>query len=360
MSTLAVYLSRMLLARFALLLFGLTAFLLALDLMANGNSILAKGDGADALLRYVALRSPIVVSDLIKISCLLAGLLTFASLIRHNELTAIWDAGVSQFGLFLRLLPLGVLLGGLQFAVNDLAVPVGVEGLRQWGIGDYGRPQDSDTTEGVTWIHVGTDIVRVPDTNIGESSLSDFIIFERDAAGTLLARLDVASARYVDGLWVLSDITLRSGDGSRLRSEARREWRIDLDPKSLQLLSAHPRHLAFDQIRRFANGDGQGTWAPYLYQTWLYEKLSACLVPLLMLLLSAALAQQSQRAGRVGLLFLGGITIGFAFFILNGVAVAMGEVGLVPPLLASASPVLAFTAAATSVIYWHELKHRPE
>src|SRR3546814_17887126 len=64
-------------------------------------------------------------------------------------------------------------------------------------------------------------------------------------------------------------------------------------------LPIDPRHLSFDQTRRFAGGDGQGTCAPYLYRTWLYEKLAACLVPLLLLLLSAALAQQTQRHGHV-------------------------------------------------------------
>ncbi len=359
MKTLAGYLTRLLVMRFLLLLFGMGAFLMGLDLMVNANSLLTQGDGIEPLLRYVLLRSPTIVSDLIKIATLLAGLLTFATLIRHGELTAIWGAGVSQFGLFLRLIPLAVVLGGLQFAVDDFAVPIGFDGLREWGIGDSGASEDASLTEGVTWIHVGSDIVRVPTANIGEGRLNDFTIFERDASGGLLDRLDVGEAHYADGVWVLSDINERSAEGGALSHSDRREWRTSLDPESLRNLSAHPRHLSFDQISRFADGDGQGTWAPYLYRTWLYEKFSTCLVPLLMLLLCAALAQQSQRTGRVELLFLGGIAIGFAFFIFNGIALAMGEVGLLPPMIASVAPLVAFTAIAMSVIYWHELKHRP-
>jgi lipopolysaccharide export system permease protein len=359
MNVLATYLTRLLLTRFALLLIGLTAFLLGLDLMVNANSLLQQGDGLEALVRYAFLRTPVVVSDLIKIASLLAGLLTFASLIRHGELTAIWGAGVSQVGLFVRLLPVAVLLGGLQFVVDDRAVPVSVDALYDWGVGDYRKPRVTSGSKAVTWIHVGNDIVRVPTANIGEDSLSDFAIFQRDGDGNLLARLDVAAARYADGVWELSDIAITGGDGRQQRYEATREWRIGLDPESLNQLSSHPRHLSLDQIRRFAGGDGQGAWAPYLYQTWLYEKLIACLVPLLMLFLSAALAQQTQRAGHLELLFLFGALIGFAFFIFNGVTLAMGEVGLLPPLFASVVPMIAFTAIAGSVIYWHELKRRP-
>lgn len=359
MSTFAAYASRLVLARFVLILLGLTALLLGLDLMVNANSLLRKGEGADALLRYALLRTPTTLSELIKVASLLSGLLTFASLIRHSELTAIWDAGVSQFGLFRRLIPIGLLLGGLQFAVDNVAVPWGIEELREWGVGEFRRPHEGDATKGVTWIHVGTDIVRIPDKNIGEDSLENFVIFQRDDSGTLLARLDVASATYRDGVWVLREITSRSGSNGRVAREAQRNWHIDLDPASLHVLSTHPRHLSLDQVSRFADGDGQGTWAPYLYRTWLYEKLTTSLVPLLMLLLAAALAQQSQRSGRLGLLFLGGVAIGFAFFIFNGVSLAMGEVGLLPPLVASAAPLLAFIALAMSIIYWHELKRTP-
>jgi lipopolysaccharide export system permease protein len=359
MSLLAGYLSGLLLSRVILMLVGLTALILGLDLMVNAGSLMRSHGGLEALGRYAALRTPIIVSDMIKIASLLAGLLTFAGLIRHGELAAMWIAGLSQLGLFRRLLSIGLLLGALQFAVDDLAVPDSVDALYAWGVGEYEKPRETGTEGGITWIHVGNDILRVPTENIRGDSLVDFSIFERNAEGDLLGRLDVASAHYAAGRWQLRDITITGVDGSAPRHEATRDWLIALDPESLRHLAAHPRYLPFDQIRRFAAGDGQGTWAPYLYQTWLYEKLTTCLIPLLMLLLSAALAQQTQRAGRLELLFLGGAAIGFAFFIFNGISLAMGEVGLLPPLLASAAPILAFAAIAGSVIYWNELKKRP-
>ena len=45
--------------------------------------------------------------------------------------------------------------------------------------------------------------------------------------------------------------------------------------------------------------------------------------------------------------------------LLLSVTLAMGEAGLLPPLLAGLAPLAAFTAVAGSVIYWHELKKRP-
>ena len=359
MKTLTAYMTRLVFARFVLLLLGLTGFLIGLDLMVNANSILSDGGTLESVARYALLRTPIVVSDLVKIAALLAGLLAFATLIRHGELIAIWGTGVSQVGLFRRLLPVAVLMGGLQFVVDDVAVPVSIDALNAWGVGDYQPKRSANNSDQVTWIHIGNDIVRVPTANIAGDRLSDFTIFQRDPEGQLLARLDVGTAVYVEGSWTLFDIDTTAVEGAPPSHEAQRSWPIGLNPDSLSHLSAHPRQLSFGQTLRFAGGDGQGTWAPYLYRTWLYEKLSTCLVPLLMLFLSAALAQRTQRAGHVELLFLFGAIAGFAFFIFNGIALAMGEVGLLPPLFASAAPLVAFAAFAASVIYWHELKRRP-
>lgn len=358
MRVLSSYLTSMLLARFALLFFGLTAFMISLDLMVNSNNLMHHG-GLESVARYALLRTPIVMSDFIKIAALLAGMLTFGSLIRHGELTAMWIAGVSQFGLFRRLLPIGLLLGGLQFAVDNVAAPPSVDALTDWGVGEYEKSRKANAVNEITWIHVGTDVVRVRTANIADDTLSDFTVFQRDDNGNLIGRLDVGSARYSGGEWQLSNITVTPGDGGPQRFEATRAWPISLNPDSLRHLNIHPRNLSIWQTWRFAGGDGQGTYAPYLYKTWLYEKLSTCLVPLLMLFLCAALAQQSQRGGQVELLFLVGAILGFAFFIFNGITLAMGEVGLLPPLFAALVPIVAFTAIAASVIYWHELKRRP-
>lgn len=362
MSLLTRYLTQLIVTRFVLLLFGMGAFLLGLDLMANANAVMAhENGGVAALVRYAVLRSPTFVSDLIKIATLLAGLMTFKFLIGHGELTAIWSSGVSQFGLMGRLIPLAIALGSLQFVVDNQIFPASVDKLREWGVAyNTGKVRDQDTGE-VTWIHLGNDIARIPSANITARNLHDFTLFKRDARGKLLARLNVGSARYSDGSWQLFDITIMrtsTSEGAPLH-EATRDWPIDLNATDLRLLLVHPRHLSLNQTRRLINTNGQGIWGPHIYQTWLYAKLANCLAPFLMLCLCVVLAQQSQRVGHTQFLLLGGVAIGFSFFIFNGVTLAMGEAGLLPPLIASGHPLVVLAAITASVAYWHKLKPRP-
>ncbi len=361
MSMLTRYLTRLFLIRFAILLIGMTAFLLGLDLMVNANRVMAdQVDSLGALIRYTLLRLPIVVSDLIKICALLAGLLSLFTLIKSSELTAIWSSGVSQFGLLRRLIPLAVVLGGIQLVIDDRIVPGSISELREWGIvDDLGQTGGDSPIHDVLWIHVGNDIVRVPAANVDSRNLRDFVLFERDELGDLQAQLNIGEARYDDGAWRLFDVTVRRAGAGAASWEAERSWPIGLDIASINHVMIHPRNLPISQIRRFTSGDGQGTWAPHLYETWLYEKLARGLVPLLMFFLSISLAQQSHRVGHIEFLLLGGIVVGFSFFIFSGVTLAMGEVGLLPPLLASTAPLLVFASIAGSVAFWHELKRQP-
>src|SRR3546814_16430485 len=110
MPVLASYLTRLLLARFALLLLGLGALLLGLDLMVNANSLLGGDGGVATLGRYALLRAPLGASDPIKVASLLAGLITFSGLIRHRQLTATWGAGVSHPGAVRQWMPVALRL----------------------------------------------------------------------------------------------------------------------------------------------------------------------------------------------------------------------------------------------------------
>ncbi len=350
------YLVRRTLGLFTIMLIGMCAFMLGLDLMVNANSVLAvETEGPEGgLLCYTALRFPIIASDLIKFAALLAGLLTFNALTRSGELAAISNAGVSQRGVMARLLPLGLLFAGLQFVVDDALVPTSQQSLREWGVVD---DQDANTpvgTDEVVWVQVGNDIVRVPRANIADGGLSKFSIFERDQAGTLLAQLMVTEAwPHPDG-WRLTGVTTRHVDDLRVRYDPVLVWDVDLDPQIFRDLLSPPRELSLGGLLRLYGDAVRGNWAPELYGTWAYARVADCLVPFLVLILSVVLARQSQRAGNAAILLLGGVIIGFGFFIFNGVTLAMGEAGLLPPLLAAGIPpsVLAIIAATGSV--WRE------
>jgi lipopolysaccharide export system permease protein len=325
----------------ALVLVGLVALAALLDLMAHADQVVA-GDGVSALWRYFTLRLPVIVSKLLPFSVLIGALLTLVSLVRHGELVVLLGAGVSQWRLMAAFVPVVGLLGLVHFWLDDTAVPAATAELRAWSATDYGA---TARRGGQTWLREGNDIIRLG--TLGADSKGRFTgvtIFQRDAEGLLAARLDAATAVLEDGAWVLYDVARYDVARNTIEAHARLPWSGRLRPDLLSTLAAHPRELSLGDISGYLAAPGFGSRPLYVYQTWFNRKLVAPLASLLMIVIAVPLSQRFQRRGGAAVTLALGIALGFCFFVFDGFALAVGEAGLVPPVIAAWAPTLAFAA----------------
>jgi lipopolysaccharide export system permease protein len=342
MSVLAVYLNRMFLVRFLVVLFGIIGFATVIDLIDVGTELVRAPEGALAAgLRYFGLRLPIMLSELMPLAALLAGLLAVADLLRHRELIVVWSIGVRPLTILRMLLPAGLALVVVKLAVDDLALPRATGELRQWGIGDYRHRATDTEAGGFYWLRSGQDIVRLSANAIAAGEVSDLSIFRRDADGLLVERIDAASATDVPGGWRLRDVTRAKVDERRVESLATLDWPGTIDVARIQLLARPPRELGLGQLQDIVAAGGYGLRAEEPYLTWLHQRIAGAFVPMFLMMLAFALVRRFSRTASIAPVFMTAVTIGFTLLIASGVASALGEVGLIRPVLAGwAPPVL--------------------
>jgi lipopolysaccharide export system permease protein len=288
---------------------------------------------------------------MLPITAVLAGLLTFAELVRHGELTAMYTAGLSKPRLAAAMLPVALLIALVQFLIEDQAVPAAVGALRTWGIGDYGSGEDEPA---VSWLRHGDDIVRIQRLDAAAGELGGVTIFRRDREGNLIAEIEAASASYEDGSWSLHDVT-RSWVGSgAVEHEDRLSWAGELDPSLLAAVIAHPRETPLRQLIQVNRAPGLGTQPSYRYKLWLQERLAAPATTIAMILVVVALARPSGGRAAQGWLLAMGVAVGFLCWTFDGLALAIGDLGLVPPALAAWTPLLVFATTAASIMLHQE------
>jgi lipopolysaccharide export system permease protein len=68
-----------------------------------------------------------------------------------------------------------------------------------------------------------------------------------------------------------------------------------------------------------------------------------------MIAICIPLATRFRRGGGLGMLFAIGVGLGFIFFVVDGLALTMGELGFVRPWMAAWMPILSFGAMATAM-----------
>lgn len=342
-STVSRYLTILFLTRFGFLLLGVSILVVFLDFMADGDEVLeAGGGGVTPILRYTLLRLPEILSELIPITAMLAGFLTFAGLARYRELTAMLGIGISKFKLALAIAPAALLLAVAQFAIEDQAVPIAVGELRAWGVADYAAKNNG----GPTWIRQGTDIARIERLDHAANKLEGVTIFRRDPDGNLLERLEAGTAIYRDGTWSLQGVR-RTAPGERAEIEsAPLDWPEGLSPRLLLAAAAHPKETPLTELLSVSAQSDLGTQPRYRYRVWLHERLAGPVTTVILIILTVALAQPFEGGSGRGFLMAMWLATGFVCWTFDGLVLTFGEIGLLPPALAAWTAPAVFAAMA--------------
>lgn len=343
----------LLLSRVLMVAIGLTLFVLGLDLITNADDIVeGVGNGFSAIVLYATWRMPELLTELLPATVLLAALLTFGRLLDSGELVPLWGFGISPAELFRALAGVGLLVGFVSFVLQDRMIPITAEKLIEWGVGDYGKNRRIDQIEDL-WVRSPGVVVRIPVASARKGSIENIVIFERDGLGRLLKRIDARQARSIDGGLDLADVTVRQLPENTVAHHAQLRWEGEL-PGDLSLAIAHPSELSTLRLARMARTDAQGLWPAHFYKTWLQKRLATIFVPLVLIGISVALSQRLRPRRGTATFFFIGTGCGFAYFLLSGWAIALGELGFLPPVLAAWSPIAILASVAGSFVVFRE------
>jgi len=149
-------------------------------------------------------------------------------------------------------------------------------------------------------------------------------------------------------------VTRSSLDSGAIEHDDRMSWAGDLDPSLLAAVIAHPRETPLRQLLQVNRAPGLGTQPSYRYKLWLQERLAAPVTTIAMILVVVALARPSSGRAAQGWLIAMGVAVGFLCWTFDGVVLAIGDLGLVPPALAAWTPLLVFATTAASIMLHQE------
>lgn len=351
MNTIAWLLTRMILVRFIVLLLGISIFFITLEVFAYADDVLAINNGRlISLMHYAALLLPGVASTFLALCVLLSVVLTLIELSYRSETVAIWASGVAPLRVLLMLLPLGILLGGVHFLINDQAVTRVAPVLHSWGIGDYGKKQLKIGEQDPIWMRAGTDILRAGRSNAQATELSDVIIFRRDEHGLLQEQIMAQSATLSQGRWQLSDVVIYYRENLLPSRIATYIYSESMRPAAAGARSGDPEEMSLNDLDYFIVNSGFGIRPTHVYQTWWHKRISLLVTAWLMIALCLPLAARYRRGGGVGTILGIGVAAGFAFFIFDGISLTIGELGITPPWMAAWAPVAVFTGLASTLM----------
>ena len=351
MITIGWMLTRMIIMRFVMILFGISVFFITLDVFTNADDVLAINDGRlSSLGEYALLLLPSTTSIFLALCVLLSLLLTLIELSYRSETVALWASGVPPLKILIMLLPLGALLGGINFLINDQAVPNAAPVLRSWGIGEYGKERLKVGEQDPIWMRAGNDILRAAGSNAQATELTNVTIFRRDANGLLVEQIMAKRAVLTNGRWELSDVAIYYQKNVLPNRVKTFIYSGTMRPAAAGARSGNPKEMSLSDLNYFIDNSGFGIRPAHVYETWWHKRITLLLSSWLMIAICLPLAVRYRRGGGIGVILGLGIAFGFAFFLFDGISLTIGELGHVAPWLAAWTPVLVFAGLATTLM----------
>ncbi len=349
-----VYLAKLFIVRYIIILVGLIATLQMLDLLAKSEEILA-GEGAvyADLWRYITLRSPHLISLFSPFVALLASILTLSMLNIHSEIIIIKASGWSAFRILIPLMAMSLLVGVVNFVFSE-SITVHARGeLRNWEANSFAAdvPPAPDSVYD-TWVTDGKNLVKAESANRnGSILLLDQVtqyIRDEDKNITNIIKADFAVFR--DGRWKLFEVKKFDLDTLKITLLENLDWQTSVPPERFISQAIVADQVNLPRLRRAITqlqSEGHNTDS---LDTMLYQKYVSPLSTLLMPLLAGLAAFGLHRGGNLLARILTSLAMGFGFFVINNLFIALGQYGAVPPILAAWLPFVLFGLTGISFI----------
>jgi LPS export ABC transporter permease LptG/LPS export ABC transporter permease LptF len=345
----------MVLVTFVMLLLVFTFFELIGDIIRNRTPFITVGD-------YLMNLTPSMIYTITPLSVLLSVLITFGGLQRNNELTAMKATGVSLYRVTVPVLVVAMVVAAGLFAFNETYVPIANRKQEALRSVIKGRPAQTFFRPDQKWMfgsqqpNKPAHIFYYQFFDADHDRFANLTIFEIDPTTFRLTRRIFAStARWEPQIqqWIFEKGWERDFNGDKVTAYTPFEVRTVTDmperPQYFKKESLQSQEMTFTQLSRYIRDLSQSGFDTMPLRVQLNVKLAYPLVTLVMAVLAVPFALSMGRRGSLtGIAAAIGLAV--AYWVTAAIFQAMGNVNMLPALLAAWSPDLLFGLAGSYLL----------
>jgi lipopolysaccharide export system permease protein len=349
---LALYCVRLFLTRTLVVLVCLSLILLTLDVVGESGKILAVPGNTQAdVWRYTWLRLPIILSQNFPRSVLLGTLILFVGLNQHNEVVSMKAAGLSAHQILAPLLLASIGLAAVQFVFNETLVVKSASVVSRWSDNDYKPLPRFNGVYGNVWLRSGDDLISVNAAGGSPFRASGVTIYQRQGGNLQrIVKADQAVPIAGSDQWRLDHVTTFDVNMHAERQAPVAAALAGITPRLFAIAKVDPSELPIWTLKqRIAELYAAGKPTEEAETGYIHKvsgPLSIVLMPLLAAIAAFGLARSGQVLARAAI----GMALGFTYFFVDNICVAMGNAGAYSPAVAAWAPFLLFLLVGETVL----------
>ena len=360
--TLSRYLSRRFLQALLVTAGGFGLLIAAVEaLELSGNLRGVPNAGAGTALQLTALVLPGRLYEIGPLIALLASLALFMSMSRSSEITVARTSGRSSLGVVGAPVAVVLALGAFLVAAMNPIVAATLRKAETVEARIDGSANVLSISPDGLWLRQGSaggqTVIRARSASLDGERLAEVTFLSYDASGPA-ERIEARSARLVPGNWELDgakrwDLTAPNPEAAAETAD-RMRLPTDLTVERIRDGFGTPEAVGIWDLPTYIADLEAAGFTARSYRLRLWSEIASPLFLAAMVITGAAFALRHARAGGAWIRGTAAVATGFALYSTKNFALALGQSGQAPVLLASLAPPAATLALAAAIVLWME------
>ncbi len=302
------------------------------------------------MVSYLVYSVPQVISFVLPAAILLASLLTYSSLSKFSEITAIKANGISLYRMSVPLLAVAAVLTVFLFFFNELVTPASIQKTNRIVKEDIQKQKIHGLFMlNKIWYHGNKAIYSYRMFDTEKNILRGITINRMNPDFSLQTRIDARSAEWKDNQWIFSDLLITSFDQNHSPSlEWHKQKAIELpeNPDDFKTIQKDADMMGYFELQKYIFKIQAEGYNVSKYLVDLYGKIAYPFVTFILVIIGMSFSLRSERSGGVMQSIGIGIVIGFSYWIVHAFSMSLGKSGILPPYLAAWSSNILFAFLA--------------
>lgn len=301
------------------------------------------------LMRYVALKLPFAVGQVLPAAVLLGIMLTFGLMSRYQETMAMRTSGLDILQLARPVVYLTLWVVALMLTLNLFLIPWSQGRLDSFWQGRVEKkPARNLHTMEHFWYKGDQAIYNILIFHKDTQTMEGVKIYLFNPQFQLTQIIAASRARFEGDYWRFFQGQIQTlGPGGILSGEKfqQRDLVLTERPADFADLEKKVTEMDFPELYRYVNRLERDGYKSTSYRVDLYGRLSLSLTPLMMVMLGLGLALRHNEIHLTSIVALG-MGLMFGYWLFYGFCASYGQAGRWPPILAVTCPHLVFGGVA--------------
>ncbi|MDP2646811.1 MAG: LPS export ABC transporter permease LptG [Desulfobacterales bacterium] len=342
---------------FAIIVAMVIAVYLAVDFFEKIDDFMEARLPFSKALSFFFYRIPFIVAQIMPVGVLLAVLVAFGLMSRHNEIIALKTSGVGTYCLLQPVLFLAVLFSLVLFLLSEAIVPISMDKANRIWLQEVRKGPAVASKEKNIWIKADHMITHIKFYNPAGLTVFGITVNYFDKGFKLIRKIDAKQAVYGQGNWHLQGVmeqNFTQAGENRVTLHDDRVEKLNFVPDDLKRVVKKSEEMNFKELYDYVRKVESEGYDATAYRIDLYAKFAFPLVCIIMSMIGSgiSIAGRIKEGLPIGVAY--GIGIAFSYWVFYSLCLSLGYGQMLPPVIAVWAANFVFFCAGILLLLYAE------